>query len=180
VCIWPGLVTKSGFFSIGWLASAGVFLAPKTTGFLVNAKPVDAGDARRKVMARTFKVVLVALVVLALAGSAYAFAAANTVEPGGAGYKASEIAGYAIDNVVYDLNDTDPTKLAKIIFDIAPIAPNTAAAAYVKINTAATASFISCTISGTTTITATCATTANVVDVVKLDIVASSSLNPGP
>jgi hypothetical protein len=130
-------------------------------------------------MARTFKVMLVALVVLVLAGSAYAFAAANTVaQPGGAGYKASVIGGYTVTNVVYDLNDTTPTKLAKITFDIAPTSPNTAEAVTVKISTAASQSFSACTVSGTTTITATCITTVDVAAVVALDIVASSSDNP--
>jgi 2-methylisocitrate lyase-like PEP mutase family enzyme len=137
-------------------------------------------------MARTFKVVLVALVVLALAGSAYAFAAANTIAVSGAGYKASTIGGYAVTNVVYDLNDTDPTKLSKVIFDIAPVEPNTAKAVTVKISTTISSApnytASTCVITGTSPVVATCSFTADidVDDVVALDIAASSSLNPGP
>jgi hypothetical protein len=132
-------------------------------------------------MFRNFKVLLIVFVAIVVAGSAYAFAAANTIAVSGAGYKDSVVSGYAVTNVIYDL-DTDPTKLEKIIFDIAPIAPNTAAAVVVKISTAAIQDFTTstCVISGTTTIIATCTFTSaiDVADVVALDVVASSSSNP--
>ena len=133
-------------------------------------------------MFRNFKVLLIVLVVIVVAASAYAFAAANTIEVSGAGYKDSVVSGYAVTNVVYDL-DTDPTKLAKIIFDIDPIAPNTADAVTVKISTSAVQDFTTstCVISGTSpNKIATCTFTAaiDVADVVALDVVASSSTNP--
>ena len=134
-------------------------------------------------MFKKFGILFVALMIVVLAGASFAFAAANTVaQPGGAGYKASVIGGYTVTNVVYDLNDTDPTKLAKIIFDIAPASPNTAPAVTVKISTTVSTepnySAATCVISGTTPVIATCTTTVDVVNVVALDIVASSSSNP--
>lgn len=135
-------------------------------------------------MFRTLKVMLVALVVLAIAGGAYAFAAANTIAESNAGYKASVVSGYAVSNVVYDLNTADPTKLDKIIFDIAPIAPNTVEPVTVMISTTSPAQDFTtstCVITKpATTSVATCTfTTAIDVDaVVALDIVASSSTNP--
>lgn len=126
-------------------------------------------------MARTFKIMLVALVILVLAGSAYAFAAANTIEASNAGYKASTVSGYAITNIVYGLN-TDPTKLDTITFAIAPIAPNTAAAQTVMISTTTVQDFTTSTCVVDTGV-ATCTFTApiNVDAVAALDIVANSN-----
>ena len=134
-------------------------------------------------MARTFKVMLVALVVLVLAGSVYAFAAANTIAPSNAGYKASEVSGYAIANVVYGFKTGDPTKLTKITFDIAPISPNTVEPVTVQISTTTAQDFTTSTCAITKpalTSVATCTFTSaiNVDAVVALDIVASS--NPLP
>ena len=47
-------------------------------------------------MLRNVKFLFVILAVLAIAGSAYAFAAANTVEASAAGYTASVVPGYAV------------------------------------------------------------------------------------
>ena len=60
-------------------------------------------------MFRNFKVLLIVLVVIVIAGSAYAFAAANTVPDSAAGYKANVVPGYTVTNIVYDLDATDPT-----------------------------------------------------------------------
>lgn len=142
-------------------------------------------------MVRTFKVMLVALVVMVLAGSAYAFAAANTIAKSNAGYLASGVSGYDVAGIVYDLNVDDPTKLDKIIFTLAPISPNDAAPVTVKISTVTgTKNFATseCVVTGSTTPwTATCTfgtvalpVAVNLADVVALDVVASSSANPAP
>jgi hypothetical protein len=55
-------------------------------------------------MLRNFKVLLIVLVVIVIAGSAYAFAATNTVPDSAAGYKANVVHGYTVENIVYDLN----------------------------------------------------------------------------
>jgi hypothetical protein len=146
-------------------------------------------------MSRNIKVLFVVVAVLALAGAAYGFAAANTIASSGAGYKASEISGYAIDSMVYNLSTSDPTKLASIEFAIAPIAPNTAPAVNVKISTnlvsPATGTgdegdpIVPAVLQDFTTSTchvasgvATCTfiTPINVADVKALDVVASSNL----
>jgi hypothetical protein len=132
---------------------------------------------------------LVALVVLVLAGSAYAFAAANTIAKSNAGYLASEVSGYAVAGIVYDLNVDDPTKLDKIIFTLAPISPNDAAPVTVKISTVTgTKNFAgsACVVTGSSSPwTATCTfksgetnTPINLSDVAALDVIASSSSNP--
>lgn len=134
-------------------------------------------------MFRNFKVLLIVLVLIVIAGSAYAFAATNTIEVSGAGYADSVVSGYAVTNVIYDLDGTDPTQLAKIIFDIDPIAPNTEDAVTVKISTSTVQDFTTstCVLSGSSpNVIATCTFTSaiDVADVVALDVVASSSTNP--
>ena len=135
-------------------------------------------------MARTFKVMLVALVVLVLAGSAYAFAAANTVPDSAAGYKANEVSGYTVTEVVYDLNASDPTLVDKITFKVGPTT-GTVEAALVEIRTVSAGSWKVCTL-GTAAahiIPVTCTYTSPTLalaDIVALDVVASSSLDPAP
>ena len=71
-------------------------------------------------MFRNFKVLLIALIVIAVAGGVYGFAAANTVPDTAAGYKASVVSGYTITNIAYDLDATDPTIVDAITFAAAP------------------------------------------------------------
>jgi hypothetical protein len=169
----------------------GISPAPKPIRFFGYRETGNPGNARSKAMVRTFKVMLVALVVLVLAGSAYAFAAANTIAKSNAGYLASGVSGYAVAGIVYDLNTTTPTQLDKIIFTLAPIAPNDAAPVTVKISTVTgTKNFgtSECVVSGSSTpwtVTCTFGTVEtpaaiNFADVVALDVIASSSANPAP
>ncbi len=68
-------------------------------------------------MKRNIKVLLIALVVLALAGGTFAFAAANTIEtPGKVGDGVATVSGYAITDVVYTLNETNPSLLDSVAF----------------------------------------------------------------
>jgi hypothetical protein len=69
-------------------------------------------------MARSFKILLVALVVVAVAATVYALAAANTVPGTRAGSGSGTISGYTISNVTYTLNGTDPTTLDSVSFDL--------------------------------------------------------------
>ncbi len=69
-------------------------------------------------MLRNFKVVLIVLSILAIAGSAYAFAAANTIEASSVGSGVSTVSGYSITNVVYNFATNDPTQVASIEFDL--------------------------------------------------------------
>jgi hypothetical protein len=127
-------------------------------------------------MFRNFKVVLFVLAILVIAGSAYAFAAQNTIEDSAGGYKASVVSGYAVTNVAYDLDATDPTIVDEITFDIAP-SSGSAAAVLVKVQTAGGGSWTDCTLSGAgPSKTATCTYGALLLEnVTALNIVASST-----
>jgi hypothetical protein len=85
-------------------------------------------------MVRTLKVMLVALVVLVLAGSAYAFAAANVVQDSAGGYAEKTVSGYTMTGLKYNLNATDPTLVDTITFSISPTS-GAVVAAIVKIQT---------------------------------------------
>ena len=69
-------------------------------------------------MLRNFKVLFIALVVIVIAGSAYAFAAANTVPANNVGSGASTVSGYVISNIEYNFATGDPTQVATIEFDL--------------------------------------------------------------
>lgn len=62
------------------------------------------------------------LLVLVLAGSAYAFAAANVVPESGAGDGSNTISGYTVTNVTYVLNASNPVNVDSVKFNIAPTA----------------------------------------------------------
>jgi len=133
-------------------------------------------------MFRNFKVLLIALVAVVIAGSAYAFAAANTVPDSAAGYKANTVPGYTVTNIVYDLDATDPTIVDLITFDISPTS-GTVVAAIVKVQTAAAGSWTNCTLAAGTppAMDVTCTYgSLELADITALNIVASSSLDPAP
>ncbi len=69
-------------------------------------------------MLRNFKVLLVAIVVVILSLSAYAFAAANTVPDTKAGDGTGVVSGYTVTDIVYTLNATTPTTLDEVSFDL--------------------------------------------------------------
>ena len=60
-------------------------------------------------MKRNIRVLLIVLVVLALAGGTFAFAAANSVPQSNVGYGESIISGYTVTNIIYapatDMNE---------------------------------------------------------------------------
>jgi spermidine/putrescine-binding protein len=132
-------------------------------------------------MLRNFKVLLALLAVIVIAGSAYAFAAANTVPATNAGYVASVVSGYTVDNIVYDLDDDTPTNVAKITFDINPDSSGNKAA-FVQIQTTTGGTWTTCNVSSATDkeVHAVCtpASTLAIADVIKLNVVASESSNP--
>jgi hypothetical protein len=133
-------------------------------------------------MFRNFKVLLLVLVVIVIAGSAYAFAAQNTVADSAAGYKANVVPGYTVTNIVYDLDATDPTVVDTITFDIAPTS-GTVVAAIVKVQTVDAGSWTDCALAAGTPpsmdVTFTFGALA-LEDVTALNIVASSSADPAP
>jgi len=128
-------------------------------------------------MFRNFKFLLIVFVVIIFAGSAYAFAAQNTVADSAAGYKANVVPGYTVTNIAYDLDATDPTLVDAITFDIAP-SSGTVIAAIVKLQTATGGAWTDCTlVAGTPpSMSVTCTYgSLQLINVTALNIVASSS-----
>jgi hypothetical protein len=133
-------------------------------------------------MFRNFKVLLVVLVAIIVAGSAFAFAAQNTVADSAAGYKANVVPGYTVTNIAYDLDATDPTVVDKVTFAIAP-SSGTVVAAIVKLQTATGGTWTDCTLlAGTApSMNVTCTYgSLDLVDLTALNIVASSSADAAP
>jgi hypothetical protein len=176
VLVWPGL-SKSQVFLFGWLINPQVFC-------FTNADPMRIGPAKKEIaMLRNFKVLLVALVVIAVAGSAYAFAAGNTVPVSAAGYTAKVVSGYTVTDIVYDLNAADPTTIDKITFGIDPSTTGDPEAKVVYLQTVLAGTWTTCdvtTVLTVTTVVCDPATSPAVADVTALNIVASSSLDPAP
>jgi hypothetical protein len=130
-------------------------------------------------MLRNFKVLMLVLAVLVIAGSAYAFAATNTVPDSAAGYKANVVPGYTVTDIVYDLDATDPTLVDAITFAVAP-SSGTVVAAIVKLQTATAGTWTDCTlvagVAPSMSVTCTYGSLA-LVDVTALNIVASSTVD---
>jgi hypothetical protein len=141
-------------------------------------------------MLRNFKALLFVLVILVIAGGAYAFAAANTVPDSAAGYKANIVSGYEVASIVYDLNASDPTQVDNIKFTVTPIDEDAPIVALVEVQTSLVVDkdgWTVCTLGAPTgkVTPVTCAypTLTNALaleDITKLNIVASSSLDPAP
>lgn len=71
-------------------------------------------------MARTkFATILAAMVVTAvIVGVTFAFTATNTVPATGAGVGAGDISGYDVSSVHYDLNESNPTIIDGVSFEL--------------------------------------------------------------
>ncbi len=126
-------------------------------------------------MFRNFKVLLLVLIVLVIAGSAYAFAAANTIPDNNVGSGVSTVSGYVISNIEYNFAAGDPTEVATIEFDLDKPAGT------VKIQLDATAvtgdtdwDWATCAIS-TLHVTCTPAATLLTVDIKDLNVAASTN-----
>jgi uncharacterized membrane protein len=141
---------------------------------------MEVGSAKKeKAMFRNFKILMIALVTVIVAGGAFAFAAQNTVADSAAGYQASVVPGYTVTNIAYDLNATDPTLVDKITFLISP-SSGTVVAAITKLQTVTGGAWTDCVlVAGTApSMTATCTVTSlPLANVTALNIVASSSLD---
>ena len=92
--------------------------------------------------------------VLVLASSTYAFAAANTVPATTAGDGSAAISGYSITGVTYTLNGASPQNVDNVAFTIAP-AIAAGGVVYAKLRSLS-ATYFGCTISGGTNVS--CAT----------------------
>ena len=79
------------------------------------------------------------LLVLILAASTYAFAAANTITASNAGYATSKLSGWAISNIAYDFNrGANPVTVVGVVFrmttlDAVPSAASTPVAVYINL-----------------------------------------------
>jgi hypothetical protein len=71
---------------------------------------------------RSSKLFIVAIVIVILATSAYAFAASNTVPASNAGEGSAAIGGYTVTNVTYTYSTANPSMLTFVDFDLAPAA----------------------------------------------------------
>jgi hypothetical protein len=132
-------------------------------------------------MSRNIKVMFVVVAVLALAGAAYGFAAANTAPTTAAGYVAKTVSGYDITNVAYNLK-SDRSMVDTITFDIAPHTTGDPLPVTVDIQTSTSGSWTNCIVTPATgdmptSASAVCTPGSSlaVVDVTALNIVASST-----
>ena len=136
-------------------------------------------------MLRNVKVLFIALAIFVIAGSAYAFAAANTVPASSAGYKDSTVSGYTVSLIEYDLVTADPTKVDFIKFTITDdAATNPALLVLISTDDGTNWSAAAdCTITPTSAGAATVScdvTDRPLVGIVSLDVVASSTTDPTP
>jgi hypothetical protein len=69
---------------------------------------------------RSSKLFIVALIVMILATSAYAFAASNTVPVSKAGEGSGVISGYTVSAVTYVYSTANPSQITSVGFTIAP------------------------------------------------------------
>jgi hypothetical protein len=86
------------------------------------------------------RILVVAMLAIAVASGVYAYAATNTVPNSTAGAGSGTISGYTVTNVAYTLNTTTPTNLDQVAFTIAPTTAST-----LKVQLAAAGSWYSCT-----------------------------------
>jgi hypothetical protein len=133
-------------------------------------------------MFRNFKVLLLALVVIVIAGSAYAFAAQNTVPDSNTGFGESIVSGYTVSDIVYNYNATAPTTLDSIEFVLTSDGLLNTQQPEVQISTTtgvAAADFATstCVVSASSPWVALCTfdTPIDVEDVLALNVLASSS-----
>lgn len=127
----------------------------------------------------TFRFVIALIFVLVLSATAYAFAAANTVDASKAGDGAGTIAGYAVTAIKYE-HDTDRTKIKKVSFVINETAPTNVYARFTDSPTAPTVFGDWSTICTLTTGRYACdfGTAVEIVGMKALQVVASSNVTP--
>src|SRR3954470_17353421 len=81
---------------------------------------------RNPTIFRLPRIIALALVALALGGSAYAFTASNTVSSAPAGYgESGSVSGYTATNVVWTPDSTNPSNIQKVAFTLATVSAST-------------------------------------------------------
>lgn len=74
---------------------------------------------------RSFRSVIILIIALVFASTAYALAASNTLaDAGKAGDGSNAISGYTVSGVTYNLDVTDPSLVASVEFDLDAAASN--------------------------------------------------------
>jgi len=108
---------------------------------------------------KSFKVMMLVVLVLALSGFTFALAAANVVPDTKAGDGTGNITGYTVSNIHYVLNSSNPTTIDAVTFELSAAA----ATVHAKVGPAGTWSTActfatptwTCTVTGTAVSTAT-------------------------
>ena len=117
---------------------------------------------------KSVKIFVLVVLVLAMSGFTYAFAASNTVPATKAGDGAGAITGYVVSNIAYHLDGSDPSEIASVTFTL----DAAAGSASIRLVSSST-SWYSCTIAGGTAVT--CLTAgATVLDADSLQVVATN------
>ena len=77
---------------------------------------------------RMFRSIVIIIVALVFASTAYALAASNTLaDAGKAGDGSNSVSGYTVSGVTYNLDATDPSLIASVEFDLDAAASSVAA-----------------------------------------------------
>jgi hypothetical protein len=88
---------------------------------------------------RMLRTLLLTILVLVFATTAYALAAANTVDPSHAGEGAGGVTGYNVDNLQFNLNASNASNIDSVTFTL------DAAATDVMVRLVTTGSYYTCT-----------------------------------
>jgi hypothetical protein len=119
---------------------------------------------------KSMKTLILVIVIIAISGFTFAFAAANTVGNTKAGEGSGTVTGYAVSSVVYTLNATTPGNIDSVAFTL------DTAAALVKIRlVSSTGPWYTCSAGGTTITCATTSPQATVLGTDTLQVVAASN-----
>lgn len=127
----------------------------------------------------TLRFVVAFIFVLVLSATAYAFAAANTVDPSRAGDGAGAITGYDVSGIKYE-HDTDRSKVKKVSFVIDETNPTNVYARFTDgaATPVAVGDWSTLCVLATGRYTCDFATAVEIVDVFSLQVVASSNVTP--
>lgn len=118
-------------------------------------------------LAQNGRLPAIAAAFAVVAGASYAFAASNTVPASKAGDGAAAVSGYAVTNIHYNLNTSNPQALSSVTFTIAPAVPPTGT---VRVSLDGGVTWVS---TCTTGASITCTTSAPVAGITGLRVVAA-------
>ena len=99
-----------------------------------------------------FRILALLILILVLGAATYGFAAGNTVTSGVAGEGSGAISGYAVTNVHYTLDNSDPTLFTNVEIDLGAAAATNNVYAGVSATGGTPASWVTCTFSGVGTV----------------------------